>query len=744
MNLHRILERASQLHARKEFTEADKLYRQVISADPRNSDALHLRGILLHQTGKSEEGIKLIRRAIMTDGRVPQYHENLANVYSETGHFERAAESLRSVIELEPKSIAPRIRLARFLNAELNRPPEAVTVLRQVLALEPDNAEAMADIAVALHRSNDKAAALEFFEKAMAHTPDDPDLLCNYATTLNELGQYDRALPLFERGLAAHPRHEKLWFNLGLAYLTQSRVEDAIAALKQAIECNPNYASAKFHLSLLLCADGQLEESAEVYCQAIDNPNERPKAINTVAAVRLSQGRVDEAIALYRRVLALDPNYQFGWNDLLLALQYHPSDDPAKLIAEHRAWGRLHENRCPIHQHKNDRSPDRRLRIGYVSADFRTHSVSFFLEPILANHDKSRFEIFCYANQYKTDNVTERLKGYGHHWRDIYGKSDETAAELIQQDQIDILVDLSLHTGGNRLLVFARKPAPIQGTYLGYAGTSGLPAMDFRFTDSWIDPIGTSDVYNSEQLIRLPDTQWVYRPPSGVPDVGPLPAEKAGHITFGIATNLAKVNMPTIELWSQVMRAVSGSVLLIKGAGLSDAAETHEPGAFPVAQYRAKRFREIVYQQLKDLFAQSGIAEDQLRMEGRSSLEGYFDWFSRVDLTLDTFPFAGGTTTCHSLYMGVPVVTRTGRTSVSKVGSSALHNVGLGELVAGTPKQFFLTATDLANDLRRLAEIRRTLRQSMKQSPLMNEPRFVANLETAYRQMWRQRISQEK
>jgi predicted O-linked N-acetylglucosamine transferase (SPINDLY family) len=379
-----------------------------------------------------------------------------------------------------------------------------------------------------------------------------------------------------------------------------------------------------------------------------------------------------------------------------------------------------------------------------VSGDFRRHSVSFFIEPILAHHDKSQFEIFCYANQQNNDAVTERLRGYGHQWRDIFGKSDETAAELIQHDQIDILIDLSLHTGGTRLLMFARKPAPIQGTYLGYAGTSGLAAIDFRLTDAWIDPIGSSEPYNSERLVRLPDTQWVYRPPIEVPEVGPLPAHNSGQITFGIATNLAKMNTTTVELWSRVMSAVPGSVLVLKGAGLADVPENPDPGISPVAQYRGRRYWELVRRHFQDLFASCGIEPDRLRMEGHTSLEGYFDWFSRIDLTLDTFPFTGGTTTCHSLYMGVPVVTRSGRTSVSRVGSSILHNVGLGELAADTPERFVQIARELASDLPRLSEIRRTLRERMKQSSLMNEPQFVANLEEAYRQMWRQWVAQEK
>ncbi len=427
-----------------------------------------------------------------------------------------------------------------------------------------------------------------------------------------------------------------------------------------------------------------------------------------------------------------------GWHNLLLALNYHSGDDPAKLLAEHRVWGQRHEGRYPVRQYKNDPAPDRKLRIGYVSPDFRTHSVSFFIEPILSGHDSSRFDIFCYANQGKDDAVTMRLKGYGHRWRDVRGRSDDAVADLIREDKIDILIDLAVHTGGNRLLVFARKPAPLQGTYLGYAATTGLKAIEFRLTDPWIDPPMSSDHYSVEHLVRLPQTQWVYRPPADAPEISPLPAETANRITFGVATNLSKVNTPTVALWSRVLAAVPGSALIIKAGGLgSEARKPAEAGFSPVAQYGGKRFWQSLRKYYSDLFGSYGIGEHQFRIEGSSPLADYYRWYSQIDVILDTFPFTGGTTSCHSLWMGVPVVTRTGRTSVLRVGSSILHNIGLGELVAKTPEEFVTIAAELARDLPKLAELRQTLRERLKQSPLMNEAQFVKHLESAYRDLWR-------
>jgi len=409
------------------------------------------------------------------------------------------------------------------------------------------------------------------------------------------------------------------------------------------------------------------------------------------------------------------------------------------VMVEHQAGGRRHEDRYPARHCANDPSPERRLRIGYISPDFRTHSVAHFIEPVLAGHDPKEVEIFCYANHAKGDELTERLKGYAHHWREIRGRSDDAVADLIQRDKIDILVDLALHTGDNRLLVMARKPAPLQGTWLGYASTSGLKAIDFRLTDAWIDPPGISEQYSVEQLIRLPQTQWVYRPPSNAPDVSPPPAQKNGVVTFGVATNLAKINEPTIEFWTQILRATPGSILAIKAGGLRDRPSEAALAISPLlARYGGDQVWEQLREYLCDLLARGGISQDRLRLEGASPLPDYFNWYSGIDMILDTFPFAGGTTTCHALYMGVPVVTRTGNLSVSRVGSSILHNIGLGELVTETPEEFVKTAMSLAQDRPRLAELRRTLRQRMQQSPLMDEPRFVRNLEAAYRELWQQ------
>lgn len=743
INVNHALQTASQLHGQGRYSEAEKLYREALRADRNNPDALHLLGVLLHQTGRTTEGIDFIRRAIRKDPRTAQFHVNLANVYGESGQSERAAECLRAAIVLEPSATEPRLRLGRYLNGELSRPREAVEVLRQLLAMAPGHPEALADLATALHQLGEKAEALPYYERALQFAAGDFDLLSNYATALYETGNYERAMSVFERGLALQPRHEKLWYNLGLAHVSRERFEDAITAFKKAIEINPEHGRAKFQLSLLLCVGREIEESADLHAHSLTTPRERADVYMHAGFARMIEGRNDKALGLARKAIEIDPDYELPWHNLLIGLNYHADDDARVLISEHLAWGRRHERRYPIRQYNNDLSPQRRLRIGYISPDFRTHSVSYFIEPVLGGHDPEQVEVFCYANNQWSDEVTNRLKGYAHHWREIRGQSDDTVAELIQQDQVDILVDLALHTGDNRLLVMARKPAPIQGTWLGYAGTSGLKAIDFRLTDAWIDPPG-SEEYSVERLIRLPDTQWVYRPPTEASEVSALPAEKNGHVTFGVATNMAKINEPTVALWARILRETPGSILKIKAAGIRGREDERKKVQSPMAQYRSEKVWDQLHEYLCEFLERDGVSADRLWLEGASPIADYFNWFGGVDVVVDTFPFAGGTTTCHALYMGVPVVTRTGNLPVSRVGSSVLHNVGLAELVTDSPERFVQTAVELSADLPRLAELRTSLRDRMKQSPLMDEARFVGNLEAAYRQIWQDWLSVRK
>jgi predicted O-linked N-acetylglucosamine transferase (SPINDLY family) len=381
-------------------------------------------------------------------------------------------------------------------------------------------------------------------------------------------------------------------------------------------------------------------------------------------------------------------------------------------------WNRQHADplRKSIAAHSNNRDPDRRLRIGYVSSDLNRHPVGRFLLPLLEHHDKTQVEVFAYAQVRVPDETTQQLRSFIDVWRNILGLSDAATAELIRQDQIDILVDLAGHTSSNRLLVFAQKPAPVQVSYLGYPASTGLSTIDYRLTDALADPPGMTESRYSECLLRLPHCAWCYQPAASTPPIGDLPAIRNGHITFGSFNNFSKVNEPLLEWWAEILRQVPGSRLLLK----------------------AKSFAaESVQQKVRNAFLRRGITTDRLTLYPFVQANDHLGMYGQVDIALDTFPYHGTTTTCEALWMGVPVITLAGQAHVSRVGVSLLTHAGMPEWIAADADEYVFKAIQLANDLPALTNIRLKIREQMMQSPLMDAATFARNIETAYRQIWR-------
>ena len=360
------------------------------------------------------------------------------------------------------------------------------------------------------------------------------------------------------------------------------------------------------------------------------------------------------------------------------------------------------------------------MRIGYVSPDFREHPVGRFLLPLLAHHNKASFEIFAYSNAIRSDGVTQKLQSHVDTWRDISTLSDAKAADQIRSDKIDILIDLTMHMAHNRLRLFALKPAPVQITWLAYCSSTGLDMMDFRISDPHLDPPGLDDSIYRERTIRLPETYWCYQPSITPLAITPLPALDRRQITFGCLNNFAKVSQPTLNTWIKLLHAVPASRLLL-----------HAPPG---------EHRTLLAEKLRH----AGINPDRLHFAGKVPIAAYFQLYDQIDIALDTFPYAGGTTTCDALWMGVPVTTLAGKTAVGRGGVSILSNLNLTELVAESEEQYVRIAADLANDLSRLSELRSTLRSRMDQSVLTDAARFAKGMEAAYRQAWSVRCIAER
>ena len=404
-------------------------------------------------------------------------------------------------------------------------------------------------------------------------------------------------------------------------------------------------------------------------------------------------------------------------NNRLFVLNYTDLMSPEALSEEHRRWGSLHESKLWDRSRgwDNHRDPDRRLRIGYLSADFRTHAVSYFTEPLLAHHDKERFDIVCFDMAPRPgDKVAVRLRSHGHEWRSAGNEDDPTLAATIRDAGIDILVDLSGHSSGNRLLVFARKPAPVQATWLGYLNTTGLESIDYRITDHFLDPPGVTECLHTESLVWLPN-HAALQPPQDAPDPGPLPAWRAGHITFGSFNNWAKVTDAMKQTWSNLLCRVPASRLLIVALGASN-----------------EGFRAMIASD----FSARGVAPERIEIRQLMPFRNFLEMLKEVDIGLDSYPYAGGTTTLHSLWMGVPVVTLAGRTAFSRNSVGPLSETGLSRLVASNPEDYVERAVELSRNLPRLANIRVGLRDRMRRSPLVDGERFARSLEAAYRAMW--------
>ncbi len=497
------------------------------------------------------------------------------------------------------------------------------------------------------------------------------------------------------------------------------RFREAIPVFREVLEREPGSWDSHVLLSDMLWRMGKSAQAIEHCHRAIGLAPDKAAPYQSLATALMQQGRQAEAEAAFEAALTRNPGSAKAHSDLLFSLNYRSDIDARRLFAAHRAWDARHGRPLApsTARYDNDKDPKRRLRVGYVSRDFRTHPVSSFFMPLLRAHDRKAVEALCYADNAQQDAVTRELEALADHWRPIAGQSDEEVAGLVRSDGVDILVDLAGHTGDNRLRLFARRPAPIQVTWLGYPTSTGLSAIDYRLSDAVVDPEDDSAIPSSEAVVRLPAGFHCYQPPADAPDVGPLPAEATGCITFGSFNHLPKLSDPAIALWARLLGEIPDARLLLKNRCFADAG-TRE-------RFAGK-------------FAAAGIDDGRVALETWiGSHRDHLALYNRVDLGLDSFPYNGTTTTCEALWMGVPVVTLRGDRHAGRVGASLLTRVGLEDLIARDEADYIAKALALARDPDRLAALRAGLRARMSDSPLCNEAGFARAAEQAYRCMWR-------
>jgi predicted O-linked N-acetylglucosamine transferase (SPINDLY family) len=556
--------------------------------------------------------------------------------------------------------------------------------------------------------------AVAAYRRAIAIKPDYADAFHNLGSTLHDLKRFPGAIAAIERAVQLKPDHAEAFDTLGNSLKDLRRYEEAIAAYRRSLDLKADSAPVHNNLGTALWDAGRLDEAADMLERALALQPDLAAACNNLGNVRRNQGRLDEALACFRRAVELQPELVKAASNLVYALHFHPDYDAPAILAEHRRWARLYAEplAAEIRPHENDRTVHRKLKVGFVSPDFREHPVGRLLLPLLAHLDRREVEVWCYSDVPVPDGVTERLKALADRWQETAGLDDRRVADRVRGDRIDILIDLALHTAGNRMLVFARKPAPVQATMLGLPSTTGLGTIDYRLTDPYLDPPGAVDADYSERSIRLPHSFWCYQPPEHTPPVTGLPALSRGIVTFGCLNQFTKVSRAALLVWIEVLRSLPGSRLLIHA----------QPGSH----------RDAVRTLLQD----AGIAADRIEFAGKAPLLAYFQTYQGLDLCLDPFPHNGGTTTMDSLWMGVPVITLSGRTAVGRGGASLLSNLGLEELIARTPRDYVAIALRWARDPVGLAALRSGLRPRVQASPLMDGRSYAAAVEAALRGMW--------
>ena len=597
------------------------------------------------------------------------------------GYVETAAVAFRQALQARPDYAEAHNNLGTTLK-EQDRDKEAEQSLREALRLKADFAGALSNLGGALLKQGKREEAVDAYRGALRLQPDLGEAHVNLAIVLGDTAELAQAVAYYEKHLRRNPHSPQAHNRLGAALQAQLKPEEANRHFEAALEVRPDFAEVYGNLGMNFVLLGDL----------------------------------DKALESYRKALSLKPNSAVQ-SSYAFYLNCSPDHHPAEVAAEYRQCA----SQCispvkAMSSFGNSRESERKLKLGYVSPDFKRHSVVFFIESVIRSHDRSQVEVYCYSNVATADEYTDRLRGISDKWRDIRVKSDDQVCEMIRSDGIDILINLAGHTSDNRLTVFARKPAPVQVTYLGHANTSGLETIDYRITDALANPSGLTECYHCEQLIRLPRCFLTYVPPANAPEVAISPFSRNAHITFGSFNNAVKINHRVIALWAKLLLALPKSRLLLK--------------SFAFSSVKAKsRFITV--------FAEHDIEPERIELlDFVPEVSDHLELYREIDIALDTFPYNGTTTTCEALWMGVPVVALAGTSHVSRVGVSLLGNVGLAELIAKDTDSYLTLALDLANDTARLQQLRSSLRDRLRLSPLTDALGFTRDLEDAYRGMW--------
>lgn len=742
-----ILQQAIAFQKVGKLEQAESLYRDVLNSNPKQADALHLLGLIASNRGDLETAIQLIRQAVDSSPTSPVYVGNLGVIYRQAGRINEAIQTYRRAIELDAQNADVYFNLGKSLKLK-ELLTEAEAAFRTAISIQPSYTSAwlslmsifanrydleqarevgeaackacgpVCDLYLSLgavyRRSNLNDEAIACYEQALQLQPKNVDALARLASFCFMGYRFAEGTEYLQRAINVEPESVHVLNAIGLRSKMEGDLDAAVNSYRKSIQKYPHFTTAFANLAGVLRKQGSFTESLDNVRMSVKQDSNNVETMAVEGSVLVSLGRLEEAEVCFRRAIEMRHGYRDAHDNLLMCLQYQKNTTPETLYAEHLEW-----NKCYAEKHFEIRSFQHdpaggRLRLGFVSGDLGAHPVGYFTVKLFESIDREKFSTFIYSDRVGNDDFSTRMEQSVDRWFNCASLSDEKLRAKIIDDKIDILFDLAGHTAQNRLLVFARRAAPIQVSWAGYVGTTGLKQMDYLIADRFHVPEGTDHLY-SEKVLRMPDGYVTYRAPDGLPDVTPPPCIEKKEFTFGAMCNPTKVNDRVLAAWSEILNRVPNSRLLLSYSGWMDIGNQNR---------------------VKDAFRGTGCTA-QVDFHHKSGPIELMSLYGEVDVCLDTFPYSGGLTTCEALWMGVPTVTFPGDWFAGRHSTSHMMNLGLNEFVADNVQGYIEKAVLVAANREYLIVLRQKLRNLTAQSPLCDGERFAKDFSELMQSVWK-------